>query len=176
MSPPRPARRPVDDTPRLQDTVRLSADGLAKVLGDLEARVLRAVWDVGAPAPARLVHTRVAEEHAVAPLTVITVLNKLVDKHILERRKERDLYHYSARMTEAEFVAHASRRVVEGILSFQPEAVAASMIDVLAERDPAQLAELERLIRRRLQEQGVERGATADAAPGVKAPRHRRKP
>lgn len=176
MSPRRPPRRAADDTPRLQDTVRLSADGLAKVLGDLEARVLQAVWDLGAPAPARVVHERVAEEHAVAPLTVITVLNKLVDKHILERHKEHDLYHYSARMTEAKFVAHASRRVVEGILSFQPEAVAASMVDVLAERDPAQLAELERLIRRRLQEQGVERGAMPSSEPGVKAPRLRRKP
>lgn len=152
--------------PRLQDTVRLSADGLAKVLGDLEARVLQAVWDIGAPAPARAVHDWVAEEHPVAPLTVITVLNKLVDKRILERRKMQDLYHYSARMTEAEFVAHASRRVVEGILSFQPEAVAASMVDVLAERDPAQLAELERLIRRRIAEQG---GAQRPARPDVSA-------
>ncbi len=156
MSPRHPPRRAATDTPRLQDTVRLSADGLAKVLGDLEARVLQAVWDLGAPAPARAVHERVAEEHQVAPLTVITVLNKLVDKHILERRKQQDLYHYSARMTEAEFVAHASRRVVEGILSFQPEAVAASMVDVLAERDPVQLAELARLIRRRMREQGTD--------------------
>jgi predicted transcriptional regulator len=132
--------------------VRLSADGLAKVLGDLEARVLRVVWGLGVPASARIVHGRVAEEHPVAALTVITVLNKLVDKHILERHKEHDLFHYSARMTEAEFVAHASRRVVEGILSFQPEAVAASMVDVLAERDPEQLAELARLIRRRMGE------------------------
>lgn len=126
--------------------------------------MLRAVWDLGAPAPARAVHERVAEEHQVATLTVITVLNKLVDKHILERHKEQDLYHYSSRMTEAEFVAHASRRVVEGILSFQPEAVAASMVDVLAERDPEQLAELARLIRRRMREsedpQGDSRGAT----------------
>jgi predicted transcriptional regulator len=142
------------------------------VLGDLEARVLRTVWDLGAPAPARAVHERVAEEHAVAPLTVITVLNKLVDKHVLERHKEQDLYHYSARMTEAEFVAHASRRVVEGILSFQPEAVAASMVDVLAERDPEQLAELARLIRQRMREAG-DRGRASQSAP---ASRSRSKP
>jgi predicted transcriptional regulator len=152
VSPRRPAHPPADATPRLQDTVRLSADGLAKVLGDLEARVLRTVWDLGAPVPARAVYERVAEAHPVASLTVITVLNKLVEKRVLERHKEHDLFHYSARMTEAEFVAHASRRVVEGILSFQPEAVAASMVDVLAERDPEQLAELARLIRRRMGE------------------------
>ena len=154
---PRPA---ADTSPRLQDTVRLSADGLAKVLGDLEARVLQAVWDLGGSVPARAVYERVMTEHAVSPLTVITVLNRLVDKRVLDREKTDDLLHYSARMTEAEFVAHASRRVVEGILSFQPEAVTASMVDVLAERDPEQLAELSRLIRRRMREQA--RGAQKD--------------
>lgn len=153
MSNRRKPRPPADPSPRLQDTVRLSADGLAKVLGDLEARVLQAVWDLGASVPARAVYERVMAEHPVSPLTVITVLNRLVDKRVLDREKTDDLLHYSARMTEAEFVAHASRRVVEGILSFQPEAVTASMVDVLAERDPGQLAELARLIRRRMREQ-----------------------
>ncbi|MEJ7810249.1 MAG: BlaI/MecI/CopY family transcriptional regulator [Gemmatimonadaceae bacterium] len=138
---------------RLQDTVRLSADGLAKVLGDLEARVMQAIWEIGRPVPARLVHARVAEEHKVEPLTVITVLNKLVAKGLLTRRKREDLLHFEARYTRDEFVAHASRRVVQGILSFGPEAVAASLVDVLAEQDPEQLAELGRLIRRRLKAQ-----------------------
>ncbi len=170
---PRKSHLSADPTPRLQDTVRLSADGLAKVLGDLEARVLRAVWDLGAPAPARVVHERVAADHPVAPLTVITVLNKLVDKQILERHKEHDLLHYSALMNETAFMAHASRRVVEGILSFQPEAVAASMVDVLAERDPERLAELARLIRRRMRESG-ERADDQQAPPPAPPPARRR--
>jgi predicted transcriptional regulator len=138
--------------PRIQDTVRLSADGLAKVLGDLETRVLQAVWDLGKPVSARAVHAGVAREHKVEPLTVITVLNKLVAKGLLTRAKREDLFHYEARFTEEEFLAHASRRVVEGILSLGPEAVATSLVDVLAERDPEQLAELGRLIRRKLKE------------------------
>jgi predicted transcriptional regulator len=148
-------RRPKSPSPgpRLQNTVRLSAEGLAKVLGDLEARVLRAVWAIGRPAAARTVHARVATEHRVELLTVVTVLNKLVDKGVLRREKQQDLLHYSARLTEAEFVAQASRRVVEGILSLAPDAVTASLVDVLAERDPERLAELSRLVRRRLGEQ-----------------------
>ncbi len=134
--------------------MRLSADGIAKVLGDLEARVLHTVWALRAPAPGRTVYKRVIAEHPVSPLTVITGLNKLVEKRILQREKRDDLLHYSARMTEAKFVAHASRRVVEGILSFRPDAVAASLVDVLAARDPAQLAALGRLVRRKLREQG----------------------
>jgi predicted transcriptional regulator len=79
-------------------------------------------------------------------------LNKLVAKGLLARAKRDELFHYEARFTEEEFMAHASRRVVEGILSLDADAVAASLVDVLAERDPDKLAELAKLIRRRLKE------------------------
>jgi predicted transcriptional regulator len=138
---------------RLQDTVRLSADGLAKVLGDLEARVMRVVWALGRPSSARAVHERVAHEHSVAIHTVITVLNKLVEKGLLRREKRDDLLHFEPTLSEEEFRAQASRQVIEGILSFGPDAVTASFVDVLAERDPEQFAELARLIEKRLKEQ-----------------------
>ncbi len=153
MSKPRKPSRSVPAKPRLQDTVRLSAEGLAKVLGDLEARVMRVVWSLDKPSTARGVHARVIDEHDVALLTVITVLNKLVAKGLLTRAKQDDVYHYGARLTEAEFRAVASQRVVKGILSLGPQAVAASLVDALAEHDRAQLTELGRLIRRKLKEQ-----------------------
>lgn len=144
---PRPA-----EPLRLHDTVRLSASGLAKVLGDLEARVMRAVWELDRPVPARPVHERVAREHPVAIHTVITVLNKLVEKGLLRRARQDDLLHFEATLSEEAFRAHASRQVVEGILSFGPDAVTASFVDVLAERDPEQLAELARLVEQRIRE------------------------
>ena len=147
------ATRPSKGSPRIQDTVRLSAEGLGKVLGDLEARIMRAVWDLATPSPARAVHARVIRQHKVELLTVITVLNKLVAKGLLRRAKRHDLLHYEPRFNEHEFLAQASRRVVEGVLSLGPDAVAASLVDVLAERDPERLAELGRLVRRRLKAQ-----------------------
>lgn len=153
-------RNPSDPEPQegsdlhLQDTVRLSADGLAKVLGDLEARVMQVVWAIGRPAPTREVHERVVEEHEVAHLTVVTVLNKLVEKGLLAREKMEGLLHYQASWTEEEFRAYVSRRLVEGILSFEPQALATSFVDVLGERDPARLAELRRLIDERLRQEG----------------------
>ena len=138
--------------PKLQDTVRLSATGLAKVLGDLEARILRVVWSIARPAPAREIHTRLVRSHDVSPLTTITVLNRLTAKRVLVRTRSAGLYHFAARLDEASFMAQTSRRVVEGILSFGPDAVAASFVDVLAEKDPAQLEELARLVRKKLRE------------------------
>lgn len=141
-----------ESEPRLQGTVRLSAEGLAKVLGDLEARVLQTIWSLGKPVPARAVYERVVRRHPVALLTVITVLNKLVAKNILRRDTRDGLLHYSATMSEEEFRTHVSRRVMRGILSFGPNAVATSLVDALAEQDPEQLAELGRLIRRKLRD------------------------
>ncbi|MBC7791447.1 MAG: BlaI/MecI/CopY family transcriptional regulator [Anaerolineae bacterium] len=146
---PRAAAR----TPHLQDTIRLSAEGLAKVLGDLEARVMQTVWSLGIPVPARTVYDRVIQEHDVALLTVITVLNKLVAKGLLARTRRARLFHYSARLTEPAFRALATRKVIAGVFALGPEAVATSLVDVLAEHDPDQLAELGRLIRRKLKEQ-----------------------
>ena len=139
--------------PRLQDTVRLSADGLAKVLGDLEARVMQVVWSSERGMAAREVYERVIEEHEVALLTVVTVLNKLVDKGLLRRAKLDGVFHYYAVWSEAKFREHSARRVVDGILSLAPSAIAASFVDALAEQDPVQLAELEKLVRERLKKE-----------------------
>ncbi|MBL8981850.1 MAG: BlaI/MecI/CopY family transcriptional regulator [Gemmatimonadetes bacterium] len=134
-------------------TVRLSAEGLAKVLGDLEARVLRTVWSFDEPQPARVIHERLLDQHTVSHLTTITVLNKLVTKGILARTSWGGLFHYSALLTEEQFMKVASRHVIEGILSLQPDAVTASFVDALAEHRPEQLEELARLVRRRMREQ-----------------------
>lgn len=92
----------------------------------------------------------------MAFLTVVTVLNKLVVKGLLMRKKRDDLLHYEARFSEETFTAHASRRVVEGILSLSRQAVAASFVDVVAEGGPEQLAELGRLVQARLKDQDPE--------------------
>lgn len=126
--------------------MRLSAAGLAKVLGDLEARLLTAVWRIDKPVSARVVHDLIVGEHDVALLTVVTVLNKLVQKRILIRRKVGGVLHYAATMSPADFHDLASRRLVEGVLGFAPDRLAACFVDVLAERDPAQLDRLAALI------------------------------
>jgi predicted transcriptional regulator len=141
----------------MQDTVRLSAEGVAKVLGDLEARVLRTVWSFDRPVPARAVHDRLVEQHKVSPLTTITVLNKLAAKGILARTTWDGLLHYSALLREDQFMKVASRRVVEGILSLQPDAVTASFVDVVAERTPEELEELARLVKQRMRERDAQR-------------------
>ena len=149
MTPERKRRPP---GVRLQDTVRLTAAGAGMLLGDLEHRVLEAVWSLGRPVSARELHERVAKTHDVVYITSVTVANRLVQKGILRREKRDDVFHYSATLTREEFSERASRHVVQRIVGLGSTAVSASLVDVLAERDPEQLAELGRLVRRKLKE------------------------
>jgi predicted transcriptional regulator len=150
MTPDRKKPRPPGM--RLQDTVRLSAAGAGMLLGDLEHRVLEAAWALKQPSTARELHDRVARTHDVVYITSVTVANRLVEKGILRRAKKDDVFHYSATVSRQEFSERASRHVVQRIVELGSTAVAASLVDVLAERDPEQLAELGRLVRRKLKE------------------------
>lgn len=136
--------------PRLQRTLRLDARGLAKVLGDLEAKVMSALWELTNEAPARAVHARVARNHDVQLLTVVTVLNKLVGKGLVKRARRDGLLHFAARQSRRDFEVYVSRRLVQGVLGFSRDLVTASFVDVLAETDPETLEELSRLVKSRL--------------------------
>ena len=148
----RPEEMEQSSTPRLQDTLRLSAVGSGMMLGDLEHRVLEAVWSVKRPMTARGIHERVARTHDVVYITCVTVANRLVEKKLLRRDKMDELYHYAATMSREEFAAYASRYVVQRIVGLGPAAIASSLVDVLAEAAPEQLAELGRLVRRKLRD------------------------
>lgn len=152
MRTPRKTNGDEDNEPRFQDTVRLSAQGAGMLLGDLEHRVLQAAWSFKKPVSARDLHDRVARSHDVVYITTVTVANRLVEKGILRRAKENEVYHYTASLSRTEFSERASRHVVQRIVDLGSSAVSASLVDVLAERDPEQLAELGRLVRRKLRE------------------------
>ena len=125
------------------------------LLGDLEHALMEAAWDYGRPATARELHAIIARNRKTELVTAVTVLNRLVaPKHLMRRQKLDDLYHYSPQLSRSEFMAQASRHVAERVLSLGREAVATSMVDVLAEHDPELLATLARRVRRHLRDAG----------------------
>lgn len=132
--------------------MRLNASGAGMLLGDLEYRVLAAAWSTKRAATARQLFDRVAKSHSVVYITCVTVANRLVEKGLLTRAKQNDVYHYAATLSREEFTQRASRHVVQRLVGLGSAAVAASLVDVLSERDPAQLAELGRLVENKLRE------------------------
>jgi predicted transcriptional regulator len=133
--------------------LRLSSTGVGMLLGELEQRLMEAVWSLDAPATAREIHESLPRGKDIELITAITVLNRLVKpKGLLKRKKMSDVFHYSPTVPREVFMLDASRHVVERVLALGSDAVTASFVDVLAERDPEQLAELGRLVRKKLRE------------------------
>ena len=127
---------------RTIQSFKLDQRGLARVFGELEARIMEAVWEIG-PATVQDVCDRLGPEQNYK--TVMTVMNRLVEKAVLVRRREARAFVYVACESREDFMHDVSRHVVEGLLQdFGPAALAQFLAAVDA--SPESLAALRQLI------------------------------
>lgn len=121
-----------------------SFDDAARVLGELEQRVMEVLWEA-APLPVREVQRRLGRGR-LAYTTVMTTLDRLYKKGLLAREKVRLAYLYRPALDRAEY----QRRVVEAalapLLEQGPGPVLAAFVDVAAGADEQNLRQLEELI------------------------------
>lgn len=79
--------------------------GVRFVLGDLEAILVRELWEADRPLSVKECQASISKTRSVAVTTVATVLDRLYRKDIVSRKlvKEGPHYIYSVRFTEEEF-------------------------------------------------------------------------
>lgn len=118
------------------------SDDLEKILGPLEADVVRAVWAAATAVSVRDVLDRLNDGRRppLAYTTVMTVMSRLAEKGILRRHPEGRSYLYEAAARDAAEIA--VRSVVK---DFGGSAVAHFLEE--ARSDPKILRRLERLLR-----------------------------
>jgi predicted transcriptional regulator len=119
-------------------------DGIDKVLGPLEAEVMRVVWSRKAPRSVRDVLERLNNERPkpLAYTTVMSVMARLADKGILRRELDGRGYVYEAAVFDAAGIA------VHSVMRDFGEAAVAQFVDE-ARADPKLRQRLERLLRDR---------------------------
>lgn len=103
------------------------------VLGDLEAVVLRQLWNIENPVSVKDFQALVSEKRPVAVTTVATTLDRLYRKGLVSRELVREggpHYLYKARMTEGEF----KYAVVDGVMQALLEGFNDVTVAYLAER------------------------------------------
>lgn len=124
---------------------------MASELGPLERKVMGLIWR--RPEKAAEVSVRdiqVAFEGRLAYTTLMTTLDRLHKKGLLNRRKEGRAFFYSPRFSSDEFERGVARQVIDKLLgrgSDGVEPILACIIDAVSERDRSLLDELDRLIK-----------------------------
>ncbi|MGH2532809.1 MAG: BlaI/MecI/CopY family transcriptional regulator [Thermomicrobiales bacterium] len=126
---------------------KLGGSGLTRVLGELEARIMEAVWQLDAPTGKEICADLGPGSHYK---TVLTVANRLVEKGLLSRESAGDrAYRYRAVESREAFVRRISAGVASGLLTDFGRHALAQFVQAADEVDPAYLDELERLVRER---------------------------
>ena len=116
-------------------------------LGALEREVMAVVWKAGE------VNVREACERldsAVAYTTVMTTMDRLFKKRLLDRRKVGRAFVYTATATRDEMEGAVATELVQNLLQRhggEPLPLLSSLVDAVSDRDRALLDDLERLIR-----------------------------
>lgn len=121
-------------------------------LGRLELGVMEIVWTHG---ESSVRHVVACLTRPLAYTTVMTTLDRLYKKNLLDRRKLERAFFYSARLSRDEWERKRADHLLAGFLSGpQPtrELLISCLLDAVGQYDETLLAELERKIRAKRKE------------------------
>jgi predicted transcriptional regulator len=116
-------------------------------LGHLEEGVMEVLWTHG-DSNVRMVVDKLARP--LAYTTIMTTLDRLYKKGLLDRRREARAFVYSARLSRHEWERIRAGELVAGFLAVpQPrhELLVSCLVDAVGQHDRELLAELEKKIR-----------------------------
>ena len=126
---------------------RLNQQGLARLFGTLETRVLDTVWRLGEATVQDVVQQLGRAAHYK---TTMTVINRLVDKRVLERRKVSRAYVYRAPCAREVLLARLSRQVLDNLIADAGPQVMVQFVEAVSATNAQRLSELAVLVEERL--------------------------
>jgi predicted transcriptional regulator len=114
-------------------------------LGELETALMRIVWQHPS-VTAREVCDRMTGSRERAYTTVMTTLDRLYRKGVLERSKDGQAWRYEARFTQLEFERGLADQLAVKILADHGDAALSAFVDAVEQVDAVLLEKLEHLI------------------------------
>lgn len=132
-------------------------DTYTSPLGPLEQEVMDALWTSG-EASGRDIFSGIKAGRDVALTTVLTVLERLAKKGLVEKHKGVGLIKYAPALSREDFARSVSQDVFKGILGISASGLCASFVDALADADPDELERLSKLIENKKKELGSPEG------------------
>lgn len=157
-----PRRGSRDDAPGAAGTPATGAPGL----GELEAQVMEALWAMG-EASIRDVWERLrpGRKRPLAFNTVMTVMNRLVEKGLLRRSGARGHYLFRPALSREAYARDLARTINRRIFDVFQDAAVAGFVESIRELDTESLRQLEAFIHRERVSRGDEPSPQAGEPP-----------
>jgi predicted transcriptional regulator len=114
------------------------------VLGSLEREVMEFIWSRGEVSVRDFFEQ---PSNQLAYTTIMTTVDRLHKKRLVDRPKNGKAFLYIARQTKTEFLQASIRHVMNDLFVSDPRPLLASLIEGISERDRTLLDELERLVK-----------------------------
>ena len=116
---------------------------LMPLTGELQTQVMAAVWRLES-ATVDQVRSALPPRYRGAYNTIQTVLNRLVDRRLLSRRKVGNAFEYRPRVSAAEYLSRSIAQTLAGASKAAREAALAQLIGGLGDDELSDLRELAR--------------------------------
>jgi predicted transcriptional regulator len=119
------------------------------MFGPLELRVLESLWACAAPAAVRDLQPAFP---GVAYTTLMTTLDRLFRKGVLDRQKHGRAFAYQPRLSRSDLQSHLATSVLTSLLparACDARPFLSFLVEAVADRDGSLLDELESLVRAR---------------------------
>ncbi|MBM9460086.1 BlaI/MecI/CopY family transcriptional regulator [Nocardioides sp. zg-536] len=115
----------------------------AQKLGDLERAVLEVLWGLSPlqRATVRDVHTALSADRAIAYTTVMTVLERLARKDLVDQHRDGRAYSYRAAATRGEMTAEMMRATLDDFGSGDSPAALVAFVEDATAAEVAALRE-----------------------------------
>nr|WP_216855885.1 BlaI/MecI/CopY family transcriptional regulator [Paenibacillus qinlingensis] len=125
---------------------KLKESGLNRFFGPLESKIMEILWTSSSEMTIKDVQQKLDEDKAINFNTVMTVMNRLVDKKILEKRSVVRSFHYKPVVTIEEFMDTQSKELTYDLIEQFGSLAVTHMVDALDKVDPELLDQLEQHI------------------------------
>ncbi|MBT2666966.1 BlaI/MecI/CopY family transcriptional regulator [Peribacillus simplex] len=119
--------------------------GLNRFFGPLEANIMEYLWGKDEQS-IKSVQQSLELDKPINFNTVMTVMNRLVEKGILEKRSEGRLSLFRPVQSKAEFLEEQSKKLTENLLDEFGGAVISHMLDAMKDADQGLIEKLEQKI------------------------------
>lgn len=120
--------------------------GLNRFFGPLESKIMNILWD-GSELTIKNVQQKLEQEKAVNFNTVMTVMNRLVDKGVLQKRTEGRSSLYRPILSKDQFFETQSKELTHELIEEFGSLAVSQMLDVLEEVDQDLLEKLEQKLK-----------------------------